>query len=247
MRSAYDVGSLDLKRDVRLLLLHPVSPVDGEDGPFPSTHCSALLPTTLVDEIYCPGAPKEIPNSAARRLAAPFVVAKSRWAEAQGYDAVVVDCMLDPGVREAKRAVSIPVIGIGEATRAIAALVGDHPATIYPRGVSPLKLVADEERTVGGLLESGRWRMRTRDADVLIPNCAYLGGLAQRLEAELGVPVLPNRDIGLRCAELLATFRTLSFPDQADGRRPSRIRRLLFRSGHRVKRLLRHRLPTHSA
>lgn len=238
MSSDHDVGSLQLKQNVRLLLLHPVSDPDGREGPLPSPPRPSLLPTTLVDEIYCPGAPKEIPNRAACRKAAPFVVAKSLWAEAQGYDAVVVGCMLDPGVREAKRVVGIPVIGIGEASRAVAALVGDYPATVYPKGVSPLNLAADEEQTVERLLESGRWRMRTRDADVLIPNCAYLGGLAQRLQDELGVPALPNRDIGLRCAELLATFRTMSFPDRADRRRPSRIRRLLFRAGHRVRRLI---------
>lgn len=236
MGSHHDVGSLRLKRNVRLLLLHPVSPVDVVEGPFRSTARQALLPTTLVDEIYCPGAPKQIPNAAACEKAAPFVVAKSRWAEKQGYDAVVVDCMLDPGVRDARGAVTIPVIGIGEAARAIAPLVGDYPATIYPKGISPLGLTADEERTMDRLLDNGRWRMSARDADVLIPNCAHLGGLAQRLQDELGVPVLPGRDIGLRTAELLATLRILSFPDRAGRRSPSRIRRLLFRIGYRLRR-----------
>lgn len=238
MGSAYDVGSLRLKQKVRLLLLHPVSPVDGDEGPFRSTPRQALLPTTQVDEIYCPGAPREIPNRAACEKAAPYVVAKSRWAETQGYDAVVVDCMLDPGVRDARCAVGIPVIGIGEAAFALAPMVGDYPAAIYPKGMSSLRLAAEEQRTIDGLLENGRWRMRTRDADVLIPNCAYLGGLSQRLQDELGVPVLPCRDIGLRCAEMLATFQILSFPDRAGRRSPSRLRRLLFRIGHRLGRRL---------
>ena len=234
----YDIGTLDLKQSVKLLLLHPTSPDDGNEGPFPSGRQRYLLPTTSVDEIFCLGAPNTIPDAAACKKATPFVVEKSRWAEVQGYDAVVVNCMLDPGVREAKRVVDIPVVGLREATRAIASLVGENPAHIYPGGLSPLELADDEERTTLGLLSKGRRQISMRGADVLIPNCAYLGGLAQRLQVELGVPVLANRQIGLRCGELLATFRLLSARARGGRTGPSRMRRLLFRVGSRIKRML---------
>ncbi|MEJ2336906.1 MAG: aspartate/glutamate racemase family protein [Gemmatimonadales bacterium] len=238
IENKYNVGTLDLKPSVKLLLLHPTSPDDGREGPFPSEPQGYLLPTTSVDEIYCLGAPRTIPDADACRRATPFVVEKSRWAEAQAYDAVVVNCMLDPGVHEAKRAVDIPVVGLREATRAIASLVGENPAHIFPAGLSPLALADDEERTVLELLAKGRWQTSVRGADVLIPNCAYLGGLAQRLQDELGVPVLANRHIGLRCGELLATFRLLRARAWVDATRPSRMRRLLLRVGSRIKRML---------
>jgi Asp/Glu/hydantoin racemase len=238
IENKYNVGTLDLKPSVKLLLLHPTSPDDGNEGPFPCEPQGYLLPTTSVDEIYCLGAPRTIPDADACRRATPFVVEKSRWAEAQAYDAVVVNCMLDPGVHEAKRAVDIPVVGLREATRAIASLVGGNPAHIFPAGLSPLALADDEERTVLELLAKGRWQTSVRGADVLIPNCAYLGGLAQRLQDELGVPVLANRHIGLRCGELLATFRLLRARAWVDATRPSRMRRLLLRVGSRIKRML---------
>lgn len=234
----YDVGTLNLKQSVKLLLLHPTSPDDGNEGPFPSGRKRYLLPTTRVDEIYCLGAPTTIPDATACKKATPFVLEKSQWAEAQGYDAVVVNCMLDPGVHEAKRVVDIPVVGLREATRAIASLVGEKPAHIYPAGLSPLKLADAEEKAILELLRKGRWQVSMRGADVLIPNCAYLGGLAQRLQDELGVPVLANRHIGLRCGELLATFRILPAHAWVDSTRPSRMRQLLFRVGARIKRML---------
>ncbi len=209
IENRYNVGTLDLKPSVRLLLLHPTSPDDGHEGPFPSGPQRYLLPTTRVDEIYCLGAPRTIPDAAACKKATPFVLEKTRWAEAQAYDAVVVNCML-----------------------------GENPAHIYPAGLSPLELADDEERTVLGLLKKGRWQTGVRGADVLIPNCAYLGGLAQRLQDELGVPVLANRQIGLRFGELLATFRILPERAWVETTRPSRMRRLLLRVGGRIKRLL---------
>lgn len=39
-------------------------------------------------------------------------------AAADGFDAVIVDCTADPGVVEARRVVTIPVVGAGEALRA---------------------------------------------------------------------------------------------------------------------------------
>jgi hypothetical protein len=237
IENRYNVGILDLKQSVKLLLLHPIAPDDGNEGPFPSDPQPYLLPTTRVDELYCLGAPRTIPNAAACEKAKPFVVEKSRWAEGQAYDAVVVNCMLDPGVREAKRVVDIPVVGLWEATRAIASLIGENPANIFPADLSPLELADDEERTVLELLRKGRWQTQVRGVDVLIPNCAYLGGLAQRLQEELGVPVLANRQIGLRCGELLAIFRIVPERAWVETTRPSRLRRFLLRASGRIKRI----------
>ena len=114
--------------------------------------------------------------------------------------------MLDPGVNEAKRAVSIPVIGLREATRALARLVGTKPAHIYPKNIPVLKLSDDEEKTFRELVKIGQEQINDNGADVLIPNCGYLGGLAQRLQMELGVPVLANLDVALKIAELFAIF-----------------------------------------
>jgi allantoin racemase len=198
-------GKLEIRQSVKLLLLTPVSPKDGNEGPFPLfPPREYLLPSTHVDEMYCKGAPR-----VASEKVAPLVVAKTKYAESQGYDAVVVNCMLDPGVAEAKRAVKIPVVGTNEATRALASIVGKRPAHIFPNDISVDELAADEDKTFCELVERGQWMIKRYGADVIIPNCAYLSGLAQRLQAELGVPVLANLDIGLKLAELIATFGVL--------------------------------------
>ena len=88
-----------------------------------------------------------INDSESAKRVSPLVVAKARWAESQGYDAVVVGCAVDPGVSEAKRAVGIPVVGIGEVSRSVATLMGNKPAQIYPNGIPVLELAADEEKT----------------------------------------------------------------------------------------------------
>lgn len=55
-------------------------------------------------------------------------------AEKDGYAAVVVGCALDPGVREAREIVKIPVIGCFEATLHLAAILGKRLCTIVPSG-----------------------------------------------------------------------------------------------------------------
>ncbi len=65
--------------------------------------------------------PAHIHTAADASCAVPGVVAAVRLAEAEGFDGVVVDCTEDPGVVEAAKLVTIPVIGPGfELERAIA-------------------------------------------------------------------------------------------------------------------------------
>ena len=59
--------------------------------------------------------PASIESAVDEVLAAPGVVDAAIMAEADGAQAVVIDCMLDPGLDAAREAVSIPVIGCGEA------------------------------------------------------------------------------------------------------------------------------------
>lgn len=47
-------------------------------------------------------------------------------AEAEGYDAIVISCMLDPGLIQARGVVNIPVVGTLEATGHVAAMMGNR-------------------------------------------------------------------------------------------------------------------------
>ena len=47
---------------------------------------------------------------------------KVRAAEAEGMDAVIIDCMADPGLDPARELASIPIIGPAQAAMHLAAL-----------------------------------------------------------------------------------------------------------------------------
>ena len=97
----------------------------------------------------------------------------------------------------------------------------------------------DEEATFAELLATGRWYVRNTGADVLVPNCALLSSLASRLQSELGVPVLPNEDVGLRVAENLVTLGLRRVSDrEEESRMPPLWRRFLWLAANVRKRLL---------
>lgn len=58
------------------------------------------------------------------------IVEKVIEAEKEGYDAAIVGCFLDPGVREAREVVDIPVLGLGEPTLLWACLLGNRFAIV---------------------------------------------------------------------------------------------------------------------
>lgn len=68
--------------------------------------------------------PASVESAVDEVLAAPGVVDAAIRAERDGADAIVIDCMLDPGIDAAREVVSIPVIGAGEAGLAAAARMG---------------------------------------------------------------------------------------------------------------------------
>lgn len=56
-------------------------------------------------------------------LAVPDTVRRAEEAERDGVDAIVIDCMADPGLHAARERVSIPVIGPGETSMHLAAML----------------------------------------------------------------------------------------------------------------------------
>jgi len=67
-----------------------------------------VRPDTDVDFVFIDYGPASIESRYDDVMAVPFVVKKAEWAEKNGYDPVVVSCMMDPGVKAAKGALYIP-------------------------------------------------------------------------------------------------------------------------------------------
>jgi allantoin racemase len=60
------------------------------------------------------------------------IVNSTLKAEEEGFDAVVVDCALDPGLRQARGMLNIPITGAGESGLLIAQLLGRKFAIVAP-------------------------------------------------------------------------------------------------------------------
>ena len=159
-------------------------------------------PDTIVDFVWVDYGPASIESRYDEAMSAPFVVKKAEWAEKNGYDAVVVSCMNDPGVKAAKEALKIPVVGAGEAARQIAPLLGDNVVRVSARPLSVLELIENPERAYEAILANAKKVLE--GAQVIILTCTGLTGLAERLQQEVGIPVLEGERLAIALAEMLA-------------------------------------------
>ena len=160
-----------------------------------------VRPDTEVEVVYLDYGPASIESKYDEVLASPFVVKKAEWAEENGYDAVVVSCMNDPGVEAAKEVLKIPVVGPREAAWNIANILGTTVSWISAKGITVLELSQNLEKTYRALLEDGR-RAMEEGANVLILRCTGMTGTAKRLTEELGTPVLEGEGLALALAQL---------------------------------------------
>ena len=162
--------------------------------------------------------PASIESAVDEVLAAPGVVDSAIKAEADGAQAVVIDCMLDPGLDAAREAVSIPVIGCGEAAmraagakfavvtvlqrqeRAFADLarrygLADRMTEIIGIGVPVLALETDRETALAATIEGSRSAVE-RGAISVVFGCTGMLGFADEVSRALdGIKVidpLPN-------------------------------------------------------
>lgn len=144
-------------------------------------------------------------------LAAPYVVERCVEAEKDGVDAVIVDCMGDPGVDAARDRVKIPVLGPGETSMHIASMLGHrygvvtisdrvrpifekharvhgtHEALACVRSVdiSVLAIANEHDRLVEALVEQSTAAIVVDKADVIILGCTGFLGVSEKLETEL--------------------------------------------------------------
>jgi len=174
--------------------------------------------------------PVSIESAYDEAMAIPPTLELVRQAEKEGFAAVVLACFSDPGLEAARELVSIPVVGIEEATLHVAAMLGfkfsimtsrrervpskvEHVArrglesklaSVRPLDMSVLEMDAEPERTKKRILEVAGAAVREDGAEVIILGCAGLAGYAEDIERELGVIVLDPSPIAFKMAELLA-------------------------------------------
>jgi allantoin racemase len=167
-------------------------------------------------------------------LAAPGAIERIRGLERDGVDAAIIGCFGDPGLEAARELVSFPVIGPGEASLLLAAQLGhritilsvfdslaashrhqafragvlDKLASVRGLNIPVLELMRDPDATFGQILKVGRRAIEQDGAEVLIFGCMTMSflGVAPKLSAALGVPVVNAAQAALKAAESLVSI-----------------------------------------
>jgi allantoin racemase len=144
-------------------------------------------------------------------LAAPQVISRAIQAERDGMDAVIIDCMNDPGMEAAREAVSIPVVGAAQSAMYFASLlahrfsiIGTAARDVVPNehlvrryglsakyastrwvSIPVLKLRADEEKLLSALVEEAARAVRQDGAHAIVFGCTGMRGMAAKVQERL--------------------------------------------------------------
>ena len=163
----------------------------------------------------------------------PEILEKIVESENNGMDAVIVDCMEDPGVEEGRRLVKIPVIGPGHAAMNMAVILGHRFSILYPMEqlvfihqlvlkyqlssmLASIKylpcglegIMTDTKASMESLQQTAIEAIVEDGAAAIVPVCALLSPLIQPLQKFLHeegypVPVLDGAAAAVKFAENL--------------------------------------------
>ena len=105
-------------------------------------------PGTAISLTQIRQGPASIECELDRALAVPAILSDAIAAEKDGVQAIVIDCMGDPGLKPAREAVSIPVVGPAEASMHFACMLG-HKFSVITVLDSVLPMFEDQARVYG--------------------------------------------------------------------------------------------------
>lgn len=181
-----------------------VTPITTEGFRGAAEAAAMASPGVSVDFAQIEVGPASIECTYELTLAAPATVARIVEAERDGVDAVVIDCMGDPGLWAARERVTIPVLGPMQTSMNVAAMLGYRFSviTILPRirpmaaeqaaiyglagklasvraiNIPVLELERDMAATRRALVEEAARAVREDHADAIIFGCTGLFGCA---------------------------------------------------------------------
>lgn len=197
-----------------------------------------LRPDTELSHVEIDHGPASIESDYDEMLATPATVARIIEAEQDGMDAVIINCMGDPGMQAGREVVRIPVIGPCEATMHLASMLGhtfsvitvlktlrrqfENQAKIYGvrnklasvRAVEipVLDLETDKVRLVQSLADEAQLAVEQDGAHVMLFGCTGMVGTAKAVEDELalrGYPDVPVIDSMVWAVKLAETMADL--------------------------------------
>jgi allantoin racemase len=191
----------------------------------------AALPGTEVDVVCLQHGPVSIESAYDEALAAPYIIEEVRKAEAEGYDAVSLDCAMDTVVRASREVVRIPVTSAGEASYLLAmslcrrfsvvtvlkSTADEIRENIHTYGFEsrvssircadiPVLELNNEERAFSAILKESKKAIKEDGAEAIALGCTGMSPLARRLQQELGVPVVDPAVAALKLAEIFVSM-----------------------------------------
>jgi allantoin racemase len=191
---------------------------------------------TIVDILW-PEQGYSDPDSAFPRAYDIVQIAKTAYrAERDGCDAAVIGCFLDPGLREARSILSIPVSGACESAVNLASVLGCRflvitiePQTMpsladYIESLSPrphdfvrwdltiagaVDLYKDPELFIRTFSDFATRTIQDNNADVIIPNCTLISTIltAHNVHQIKGVPIIDPVITAVQRAEELVDLQ----------------------------------------
>lgn len=149
------------------------------------------------------------------------------------YDALSIACFYDPGIRELKEALNIPVIGIAQASYMLAQTYG-HSFSIIVGRQKNIPKMKDNTLLYGLRDKVASWKsldmtveelriypekaaeiadqltkeaIEKDGAEVVILGCGALSGVEVELQKKYGIPVINPVIAGITCAEWLGSLK----------------------------------------
>jgi len=150
-------------------------------------------------------------------------------AEKEGYDGIVIACFGDPGIEGAKEIVDIPVVGITEASYALAGILGtkflvivsadtavprqirylkalgipDYQYAVRPIGLTVLGVMADRVNAKELIANNCEAALKETGSEVIVMGCSGFSGLRKDLEKMLNVPIIDPVVAGVQVCNTL--------------------------------------------
>ena len=142
---------------------------------------------------------------------APYIIQKVKWAEDNGYNAVVIDCFGDPALDAAREVAKIPVVGANHSACFLASQIAgrfsiinilpetepliryllakygllQHLASIETIHVPVLELEKEPEKTVEKIVNASKKAYREHSAYAIVLGCTGMSALAEEAQKKL--------------------------------------------------------------
>ncbi len=196
---------------------------------------AAALPDTKVHVVSIDKGPVSIECYYDEVFANPYVVNKVRELSDKA-DAVIINCFGDVAIDAAREVTSVPIIGPGASSMALAQLLGHKFSVVtvlsrlaplidkIARDLGTTKLASvravnmpvleleDRAKTVEKLTSESEKAIKEDGAHIIVLGCTGMQGLAKQIQQELAnrgynIPVLDPTIVALKFAEILVDMK----------------------------------------